>query len=163
MARLNEALIKDVYLSMKDLSKIMQDIKGFAESHRMVEDYKFIESVDILDRMQLKYRTLATLISGVRMSRTDGNPIYETDILVFMFDKAIAGEDDSVISSMQENLFVLSQLQDFLQQEGEYDFELSGVDQQPLISNENEHITGLSATLTIIADRSIYIKELNKE
>ncbi len=138
-------------------------MKAFGDGHRMINQTLLIKDEQELDHLTFKYRTFCMHIDSARIPRDTASPVYEMDVNIFILDKVIKGDDLSFMESSQENLFILGQLQDFLQQSfDEYDFEIDNVDLSP-VSVPDYNITGATTVLTIRVDRESYKNEIDYE
>ena len=146
---------------MRELKNIVGTIKTFGEGHRMINQVLFIKYDQEIDHLTFKYRTLLMHIDSARIPRDQGEPVYEVDLNLFILDKTIKDDDMAYIESSQENLFILGQLQDFLQQSfPNYDFEINDVDMSP-VSTPEYNLTGATTVLTIRVDRNPFQNEVN--
>ncbi len=138
-------------------------MKAFSEGHRMINQTLLIKDEQELEHLTFKYRTFCMHMVNARIPRDTASPVYELDINLLLLDKILKGDDIAFMESSQENLFILGQLQDFLQQSfEEYDFEIDNVDLAP-VSVPDYNITGASAVLTIRVDRESYTNEIDYE
>jgi hypothetical protein len=146
---------------MTELKNIVKTIQGFGESHRMVNEVLIFSDEKEYENATFNYRSMHIVVDGARIPRSSGEPVYEVDISLMVVDKTIKGDKLAYIESVQENLFVLGQLQDYLQQSfSEYDFSMTEVNLTPIIS-EDHNISGAETTLTIRTDRGSYINEID--
>lgn len=111
---------------MNNLRDLYDTIKDFGERHEMVNEVIFVKSEDELEHLEFNYRSLVFYTSEANISREANAPAYYIDFSVILIDKIPAENDEAAINSNDENLFILGQLQDFLQQE-DYDADFSSV------------------------------------
>jgi hypothetical protein len=150
-----------VYLRMTELKNIIQAVQGFGQSHKMVNEVLIFADEEEYEQATFKYRSMHIVIDGARIPRSEGEPVYEVDINLMLVDKTLQDDKLAYVESVQENLFILGQLQDYLQQSFfEYDFSMSDVNLTPIISEEH-NITGAETILTIRTDRDSYINEID--
>ena len=97
---------------MNSLFDFYKAIADFANRHRMIDFFKVISSVEEIGTMNLTHRSLLLTVESTNISR-ELNYISVT-MSVFVVDKCIAEDQDSLVISAQENIFVISELQDFI-------------------------------------------------
>lgn len=99
------------------ISTFSKDLKNFADSHTMVDDIKFIRSEKELNNMVFDRKTMLVSMLSANLDNEDSRPVYDVEYVIAIIDKSPNGLYGSS-STVEENLFVVSQLQDYLQQEG---------------------------------------------
>tara|TARA_R110002020_G_scaffold281522_1_gene497163 strand:- start:100 stop:546 length:447 start_codon:yes stop_codon:yes gene_type:complete len=141
---------------MTDLTNIVSTIREYGESHNMINEFIFIKDEQQLENLTFNYRTLMAHVDSARIPRSEGEPSYEVDLNLFVIDKTIKDDDVAYIDSMQTNLFVLGQLEDYIQQNHfDYDFDMSDVDLAP-VSSDEYNLTGAQATITMRIARNSF-------
>lgn len=103
---------------MNSLTQLYGKIKTFAESHYMVNEFILVGSENDISNIELNYRSLIMMPLEANISRELNSPIYTLDFGIIVIDKYLTDEYSSQISSSEENINVIGQLQDFLLQEG---------------------------------------------
>jgi len=99
------------------ISTFSKDLKNFADEHRMLDAVKFIGGEAELDNMVFDSKTLLVSMLSANLDNEDGRPVYDVEYVIAIIDKSPNGLYGNS-STVEENLFVMSQLQDYLQQEG---------------------------------------------
>ena len=99
------------------ISTFSKDLKTFADSHHMVDDIKFIKGEKELDNMVFDRKTMLVSMLSANLDNEDGRPVYDVEYVIAIIDKTPNGLYGSS-ATVEENLFVVGQLQDYLQQEG---------------------------------------------
>lgn len=99
------------------ISTFSKDLKDFADEHRMLDAVKFISGEAELDNMVFDRKTLLVSMLSANLDNEDGRPVYDVEYVIAIIDKSPNGLYGNS-STVEENLFVMSQLQDYLQQEG---------------------------------------------
>ena len=61
---------------MNNLTQLYQEIKGFAESHLMINEFILISSEDELAQREIDYRSMVMLPLEANLSRELNNPIH---------------------------------------------------------------------------------------
>lgn len=146
---------------MTELRNVIDEILKFGDEHRMINEVLIVADEDEYASLTFKYRSLLLVVDGARIPRDSAEPIYEVDLNLLMIDKTITGDKVAYIDSVQENLFIMGQLQDYIQQSlPQYDFEMANIDLTPIASYEH-NITGAESVLTIRIDRDSYKNEIN--
>ena len=112
---------------MNNLTELYIKIKDFASSHHMVNEFFLARSEDDLKNREFDYRTLSILPLEANISRDLNSPVYTLDFAAIVLDKMIYEDELNTVSVIEENLFIIGQLQDHLIQEG-YDVNFDNVD-----------------------------------
>lgn len=99
------------------ISMFADTLKTFGNNHNMIDEVKFIRGESDLDKMVFDKKTLLFMMTSADIDNEDGNPIYEVNYVAAIVDKAAHTEIGST-GTVEESLFILSQLQDHLQNEG---------------------------------------------
>lgn len=105
---------------MNNLSRLYTDIKAFAESHNMINEFILVGSEEDISQLELQFRSLVLIPLEANISRELNNPTYTLDFGAIVIDRTIYGDEQAYISSVEENLFVMGQLQDYLLQNSEF-------------------------------------------
>lgn len=144
---------------MNNLRGIYESIKDFGERHEMVNEVILVKSEDELQDQEFSYRTMVIMPLEANVSRQQNTPVYYVDFGVVLLDKVPAENDEASINSVDENIFVIGQLQDHLQQE-DYDVEFGAVD----LGNESiddYNITTAVTDFTFTLSRKPYNRTIN--
>ena len=104
---------------MNNLTQLYQKIKAFADDHGMINEFILVSSEDELSKKDISYRAMVMLPLEANLSRELNNPIYSLDFGVIIIDKTILEDELSHVSSTEENIFIVGQLQDYLLQDDE--------------------------------------------
>ncbi len=139
---------------MNNLSDFYQLIKGFCEDHNMINEFMLLSSLSDIDNRVFNYRSLVIVPSRSNISRDLNRPIYTLSFECALLDKCINNNPLSSVKSVEENLFVIGQLQDYLIQQNENCY-IEDVDIDGYVS-ENENITGALFELTLSFARKGY-------
>lgn len=135
--------------------------KSFAEKHRMVNEFGVIGSEEELSTKDYEYRSMQLLVQKANISRELNSPVYQLDFSVIVIDKIDSEDDRQMMLSTEENIFVVSQFQDYLlQQDNDVtfeDIEVVGVDL------EDHTVTTAFSNFTVRFSRKPYVNEINKE
>lgn len=135
--------------------------KSFAEKHRMVNEFGVIGSEEELSTKDYEYRSMQLLVQKANISRELNSPVYQLDFSVIVVDKIDSEDDRQMMLSTEENIFVVSQFQDYLlQQDNDVtfeDIEVIGVDL------EDHTVTTAFSNFTVRFSRKPYVNEINKE
>jgi hypothetical protein len=135
--------------------------KSFAEKHRMVNEFGVIGSEEELSTKDYEYRSMQLLVQKANISRELNSPVYQLDFSVIVVEKIDSEDDRQMMLSTEENIFVVSQFQDYLlQQDNDVtfeDIEVIGVDL------EDHTVTTAFSNFTVRFSRKPYVNEINKE
>ena len=112
---------------MTNLTELYIKIKDFASAHNMVNEFFLARSEDDLRNREFDYRTLSILPLEANISRDLNSPVYTLDFAAIILDKMIYEDELNTVSVIEENLFIIGQLQDYLIQDG-YDVNFDNVD-----------------------------------
>lgn len=99
------------------ISQFSQTLLDFGNAHQMVDAVSFVSSQSELDNMVFDRKTLLVQMVSADIDNEDGRPIYEVNYIIALIDKSAKGIYGSS-ATVEESLFVISQLQHHLQQEG---------------------------------------------
>jgi len=144
---------------MNNLVSLYNDIKAFAEGHRMVNQFLLIGSEDDINQREFDYRTLIMMPLEANLSRDLNSPVYSLDFGVIVIDKTIVGDDLAYIQSSEENINVIGQLQDYLLQRNR-DVDFENVEMTTSMDNDY-NITVSMADFSVNLARSPYLKDIN--
>jgi hypothetical protein len=93
------------------------------------------------------------------LSRELNSPIYTLDFEIILIDRIITDNDSSYISSTEENINVIGQLQDFLLQQQD-DVEFNNIEITTGMA-EDYNITIAMCDFTVNLARGSYTKDIN--
>lgn len=134
----------------------------FANNHRMVNDFRYLTDADEVDGLNVDYRTLIVSPSVASIDRLENTPIYSISFVIAVIDKCQHSNKYSSILSTQENLFVLGQLQDYIQQATAYDYSFGNV-QLTGSTADDYNITAAITDLSVVASRLPFNREIDFE
>lgn len=145
---------------MNDLITIYELFEQFGSDHHMVSEFKLLNSLDDLQEIEINHRGLYIALEDANISREDGSPIYDVNFNIVIVDKVILNEPVGLINSNQENLFVMSQLQDYFIQnlDGEQSFQEVSMRG---FSSEDYNITACVSNATFIIGRNPYLRDID--
>ena len=112
---------------MNSLVELYLKIKSFAEGHNMVSGFAILKNEDDISTREFDYKQLLIIPSEANISRDLNSPVYTLDFAAIILDKMIYEDELNTVSVIEENLFIIGQLQDHLIQEG-YDVNFDNVD-----------------------------------
>jgi len=144
---------------MNNLRGIYEAVKDFGERHEMVNEVILVKSEDELESREFKYRTMVLMPIEANISREQNAPAYYIDFGLVLLDKVATNNDEATINSVDENIFIIGQLQDHLQQ-SDYDVDFGSVD----LGNESiddYNITTAIADFTFTLSRKPYNRTIN--
>ena len=96
------------------ISTFSKNLKTFADSHLMVDDIQFISSERELDNLVFDRKTMVVMMLSADLDNEDGRPVYDVNYVIAIIDKGADGLYGKS-STIEESLFIVSQLQDYLQ------------------------------------------------
>lgn len=99
------------------ISQFSQTLLDFADNHQMVDAISFASTQSELDNLVFDRKTMVINMVSADIDNENGLPIYEVNYIIAIIDKSAEGRYGSA-ATVEESLFVLSQLQHHLQQEG---------------------------------------------
>lgn len=135
--------------------------KAFAEKHRMINEFGVLGSEDELSSMDYEYRSMQLLVQKSNISRELNSPVYQIDLSVIVLDKLNGDDDRAMMLATEENIFVISQYQDYmLQIDGDVSFEDIEV---VSVEMEDETVAVAFCNFTVRFGRKPYTNEINKE
>jgi hypothetical protein len=136
---------------MTNLFDFYKDLKGFVEGHRMIHNFKVIGSISEVDTMNVDSRSLFISVESGNIShRNNTNTV---TFALFAVDKCISDDEESLVSSIQENIFVIGQVQDFiLSIDNDVDFEEVTIAQAP---TDDYNLTAAVCSFEVEFDKNI--------
>lgn len=145
---------------MTDLLSIYKLFEEFGTSHNMVDEFKLLNSLEDLEKMEMKYRGMYIALNDANISRENSNPVYDISIDIVVVDRVALNEPVGLINSNQENLFVMGQLQDYFIQNlsGAQSFQDVSIQG---FSDDDYNITAAISNATFVAGRTPYIKGID--
>lgn len=145
---------------MTDLLSIYKLFEEFGTSHNMVDEFKLLNSLEDLEKMEMKYRGMYIALNDANISRENSNPVYDISIDIVVVDRVALNEPVGLINSNQENLFVMGQLQDYFIQNlsGEQNFQEVNIQG---FSDDDYNITAAISNATFVVGRTPYIKGID--
>jgi hypothetical protein len=145
---------------MNNLTDLYNEIKDFAESHQMVNEFIFAVSEDDLQHHDFDYRAMVMVPSSSNLSRDLNSPVYTLSFSVVLLDKSIKDDSLSSIKSIEENIFIIGQLQDKLTQLGrDVDFDEVELLNTPL---EDYNITTAFSDFSVTLARKPHTRDINE-
>lgn len=145
---------------MNNLTELYGEIKSFADNHNMVNQFIMTASEDDLQQYDFNYRTMVMIPSSSNLSRDLNSPVYTLSFTLVVLDRTL--EDDSLasIQSIEENIFVVGQLQDKLLQLGK-DVVFNDIE---LISSvfEDYNITTAFCDFDVVLPRNPYVRSIDE-
>lgn len=144
---------------MNNLRGIYDSLKDFGERHEMINEVILVKSEQELEGMEFNYRTMVMMPLEANISREQNSPAYYIEFGIVILDKVPAENDAATINSVDENIFIVGQLQDFLEQ-SDYYVEFGAVD----LGNESmddHNITTAVADFTFTLARKPYNRTIN--
>ena len=136
---------------MTTLFDFYKHLKGFAEGHRMIEAFKVVGSIEEVDTMNVDSRSLFISVESSNIShKLNTNKV---TFALFVVDKCLADDQESLVISMQENLFVVGQVQDFiLSLDNDVEFEEVSIAQAP---TDEYNLTAAVCSFEVDFDKNI--------
>lgn len=145
---------------MTDLLSIYKLFEEFGTSHNMVDEFKLLNSLEDLEKIEMKYRGMYISLNDANISRENSSPVYDISIDIVIVDRVALNEPVGLINSNQENLFVMGQLQDYFIQNlsGEQNFQEVNIQG---FSDDDYNITAAISNATFVVGRTPYIKGID--
>lgn len=139
---------------MNSLVELYLKIKSFAEGHNMVSGFAILKNEDDISTREFDYKQLLIIPSEANISRDLNSPVYTLDFGCLIVDRIMMNDDLSYVSIVQENLFIIGQLQDYLIKEG-YDVNFEDID---ISSGESEdyNISAAICDFSVVLARKPY-------
>lgn len=97
------------------ISTFSKNLETFADSHLMVDEISFVSSERELDNMVFNGKTMVVMMLSADLDNENGKPTYDVEYVIGIIDKGADGKYGKS-STIEESLFIVSQLQDYLQQ-----------------------------------------------
>ena len=144
---------------MNNLVRLYNYIKTFSDNHQMVNEFVMVGSEDEINQREFDYRTLIMMPLQANLSRDLNSPVYTLDFGIIVIDKTIINDDIAYISSTEENVNVIGQLQDYLMQEG-LDVDFESVEITTGMA-EDYNVTIAMSDFSVTLARSTYLKDIN--
>jgi len=144
---------------MNNLVRLYNYIKTFSDNHQMVNEFVMVGSEDEINQREFDYRTLIMIPLEANLSRDLNSPVYTLDFGIIVIDKTIINDDIAYISSTEENVNVIGQLQDYLMQEG-LDVDFESVEITTGMA-EDYNVTIAMSDFSVTLARSTYLKDIN--
>lgn len=132
----------------------------FGTNHNMVSEFKLLNSLEDLEKIEMNYRGMYISLNDANISREDSNPVYDISVDIVVVDRILLNDPVALINSNQENLFVMGQLQDYFIQNlsGEQNFQEVNIQG---FSDDDYNITAAISNATFVLGRTPYIKGID--
>ena len=144
---------------MDGLSSLYNKVKQFSSDHKMVNEFYFARNEEELRNREFNYRTIVLMPTEGNISRDLNSPIYTIDFALIVLDKAIYGDDANAVNVIEENIFVIGQLQDYLIKEYyNVDFENIYI---MTMNDENYTVSSAIADFSVHLARKPYVIDTN--
>lgn len=145
---------------MNNLTELYEEIKSFADNHNMVNQFIMTASEDDLQQEEFNYRTLVMIPSASNLSRDLNSPVYTLSFTLVVIDRTLLDDSLASISSIEENIFIVGQLQDKLLQLGR-EVEFNEIE---LMSSsfEDYNITTAFCDFDVVLPRNPYIRGIDE-
>lgn len=144
---------------MNNLVEFYQFVKDFADRHMMVNEFRVLGNEDELESLDPGPRVLVMIPLSSDISREAGRPIYTVEFLLLVADKADENDELQLLSSTEENIFVVAQLQDYIQQETK-DAEFGTIEIVNQV-RDDYNITSAYTRFTMLFHRKKYGQPIN--
>jgi len=144
---------------MNNLTSLYKTIKAFSEGNKMVNQFLLVGSEDELNQREFDYRTLVMLPMEANLSRELNNPVYTLDFGIFILDRVFVDDSLAQMSSTQENIHIMGQLQDYLLQQN-LDVDFQEVELNTAIADDY-NITVAMADFSINLARNPYVRDID--
>lgn len=139
---------------MNNLTELYIKIKDFANDHNMVNEFFLARSEDELRNREFNYRSICLMPLEANISRDLNSPVYTLDFAAIVLDKVVYEDEISTVLTIEENIFVIGQLQDHLAQEG-YDVNFDSVDIMTM-HDENYTVSSAICEFQVVLARKPY-------
>ena len=145
---------------MNDLIDIYELFEQFGTNHNMITEFKLLNTLDDLEKIEMDYRGMYIALNAADISRENASPVYDVSFDIVVVDRVPLNDPKALVSSNQENLFVVGQLQDYFIQylQGEQSFgevSLRG------FSADDYNITAAISSATFVVGRNTYVKGID--
>lgn len=144
---------------MQKNAELVRAMMDFAEAHNMIGKAQWIRGESDLENFVFDEKTIIFLTDSANISRQDGRPIYTMSYIVAVVDKGASSGELGMNSAVEENLFVLGQLQDYLGQQG-FDVDIEDVDVQTDFDDSGDLVV-VSTNMTANLSRNSANKDIN--
>ena len=144
---------------MDGLSSLYNKVKEFASGHKMVNEFYFARNEQELRNKDFNYRTIVLMPTEGNISRDLNSPIYTIDFALIVLDKAIYDNDANAVNVIEENIFVIGQLQDYLIKE-DYNVDFENIDIMTM-NDENYTVSSAIADFSVQLARKPYVMDTN--
>lgn len=145
---------------MNDLITIYELFEQFGTTHNMLSTFKLLNSIEDLERIEMDYRGMYIALNDANISREDSSPVYDVNFDIVIVDRTDKNDSLALINSNQENLFVMSQLQDYFIQNLDGSQSFQEVSMRGF-SDDDYNITAAISSATFIVGRNPYIKGID--
>jgi hypothetical protein len=144
---------------MNNLVEFYEFVKDFAERHMMVNEFKVLGNEEELENIDPGPRVLVLIPLSSDISREGNRPIYSVEFLLLVADKADENDSLQLLSSTEENIFVIGQLQDYIQQQSK-DAEFGTIEIVNQL-RDDYNITSAYTRFTMIFTRNKHGRPIN--
>ena len=145
---------------MNDLISIYELFEEFGTTHNMLSEFKLLNSIEDLEKIEMGYRGMYIALNDANISREDSNPIYDINFDIVVVDRTPKDDSLALINSNQENLFVMGQLQDYFIQNLDGNQSFQEVSMRGF-SNDDYNITAAISNATFVVSRFPYLKGID--
>lgn len=145
---------------MNDLISIYELFEEFGTTHNMLSEFKLLNSIEDLEKIEMGYRGMYIALNDANISREDSNPIYDINFDIVVVDRTDKDDSLALINSNQENLFVMGQLQDYFIQNLDGSQSFREVSMRGF-SNDDYNITAAISNATFVVSRFPYLKGID--
>ena len=145
---------------MNDLISIYELFEEFGTTHNMLSEFKLLNSIEDLEKIEMGYRGMYIALNDANISREDSNPIYDINFDIVVVDRTDKDDSLALINSNQENLFVMGQLQDYFIQNLDGSQSFQEVSMRGF-SNDDYNITAAISNATFVVSRFPYLKGID--
>ena len=144
---------------MNNLYDTYKVIKEFAETHNMINEFVYVRSEQELQDLEFDYRSMVVMPLEANITRELNNPIYTLDFGVVVLDKVSKSSDYESIVSVEENIFIIGQLQDYLMQ-NDMDADFENIDLYTAVGDDY-NVTSATADFSINIARKPYTRTID--
>ena len=144
---------------MNNLYDTYNVIKEFAETHNMINEFVYVRSEQELQDLEFDYRSMVVMPLEANITRELNNPIYTLDFGVVVLDKVSKSSDYESIVSVEENIFIIGQLQDYLMQNN-MDADFDNIDLYTAVGDDY-NVTSATADFSINIARKPYTRTID--
>lgn len=145
---------------MNDLISIYELFEEFGTTHNMLSEFKLLNSIEDLEKIEMGYRGMYIALNDANISREDSNPIYDINFDIVVVDRIPKDDSLALINSNQENLFVMGQLQDYFIQNLDGNQSFQEVSMRGF-SDDDYNITAAISNATFVVSRFPYLKGID--